>query len=210
MAYDFDVKLIDEENNPDKFLDVYKNKLTNIKLKNDKYGKFLQGWKIIKNELFFENILNKTLNISTDIKLLSSEDVSMYDYNGNVILFYIVNEMKKIIEINDDKFIKETMGYFLLDIIVRLYNETNEDTDLTNTEIKRFKYALQIQDEREIDEISGTTEGFYEEYKEPDAEISDETKELLEDDMAEDEGFDMEEPDDYDNVDYVSGINFNM
>ncbi len=210
MAYDFEVKLIDEENNPDKFLDVYKNKLTNIKLKDDKQGKFLQGWKIIKNELFSENILNKTLNISLDTFLLSSEDASMYDYNGNVILFYIVNEMGKLIDINNDKFIRETMGYFLLDIIVRLHNETNEDTNLTNTEIKRFKYTLQIYDEREIDEMTGTTEGFYEEYKEPDAEISDETKELREDELAENEGFDTEEPDDYDNVDYVAGINFNM
>lgn len=210
MAYDFKMPPVDEENDPNKFLDAYKNKLDKMILRDETKGKFLKHWKIIKDELFFESIANKTININPQAEFISTDDINIYDYTGNIILFYIVREMEKLLDINNDKFIKETLGYLILDIINQLHNEYNDDKNLTNTEIKRFKYSLEIKDEREIAEVSGTTEGIYEEYKDPDAEVNEEELELKEDDIGETEGFDMEEPDDYDNVDYASGINFNM
>lgn len=212
MAYDYETKPIDPETNPLQFLDIYKNKLMTMKLRNDK-TKFLKGWKHVKNELFFEEILNKTLNIDVDTKILSTEEISRYDYIGNLILFYIVHEMSKLIDLNNDKFIKESVSYLLLDIIVQLYNVFDEEKDKTNTEIKRFKYALEIYDQREIDEIGGEVEGFYGEYSNQeniDAEITQEVQDALDDAEGENENFDMETPDEYDNVDYASGINYNM
>ena len=212
MSYNFEVPPIDKENNPDKFLDTYKNKLMNIELKSsgsDKKDKFLKDWKEIKYDLFFEDISNKNINLDPESKYLFNEDISLYDYTGNVILFYIVEEMGKLLDMNNDKFIKSTLAYLLLDIIVRLYDDMDEEKDLTNTEIKRFKYVLEIQDEREVESIAGTTEGIYEEYVDPDAEVDEAKIEKEEEDKEEEEALDMEEPEDFDNVDYEANVNFN-
>ena len=210
LAYSFDATPIDEQNNPDKFLDTYKNKLTNLQLRSSKDDKFLKNWRDVKYDLFFEDIFNKTINIDPTSLHLFNEDVSLYDYTGNVILYYIVSEMDKLLDVNPDKFIKGTLGYLLLDIIVRLHSEVDEERDLTNTEIKRFKYVLDIKDEREVEDISGLTEGFYDEYKDPDAEPDEEAKEKAAEDQEEAEALDVEDDENigYDNVDYAPGVNF--
>ena len=212
LAYNFDVKPLDEENNPDKFLDKYKNKLANMKLKNDGKDKFLTNWKSIKYNLFFEDISNKTINIDTESKYLQIDDINLYDYIGNVILYYIVSELNKLLDINNDKFIKGTLANLLLDIIVRLHSENDEEKFLTDPEIKRFKYVLEITDEREVEDIAGMTEGFYDEYKDPDEEPDEETKirekEKAEEDQEELDAIDVEDELDYE-TDYATGINFN-
>ena len=207
MSYNFEVQPMDKENNPDQFLDSYKNKLTNMELR-DKNYKFLRDWKEIKYDLFFEDIMNKNINLDPESTLLFNEDISLYDYTGNLILFYIVDEMGKLLDINNDKFVKSTLAYLLLDIIVRLYDDMDEEKDLTNTEIKRFKYILEIYDEREIEAIAGITEGIYEEYVDPDAVVDEEQIEKADEDKEMEDALDMEEPEEFDNVDYESGINF--
>lgn len=211
LAYSHNTKPIDEENNPDQFLDKYKNKLGNMILK-DKDTKFLKYWKVIKNMIFFESLANKTINMDTEAKYFSIDDITTYDYNGNVILFYIVREMGKLLDFNSDKFMKATISYLLLDILVVVHNEFDEEKDLTNTEIKRFKYTLDIYDDREIEEIGGSLEGYYEEYKDPDAVPDESELEQAEDDREEMEALDVDmEVDDmgYDNIDYAPGVNFN-
>jgi hypothetical protein len=212
IAYNFDVKPIDEENNPDKFLDKYKNKLNKIVLGKSS-EKFLYKWKTIKYDLFFESLNGKIINLDPNSKFLSIEDINLYDYTGNVILFYIVHEMGKLLDMNQDKFIKATLSYLLLDIIVREHNEFDEEKDLTNTEIKRFKYILDIQDIREIEDITGETEGFYDEYKDPDADIDEAALEINEEAQEEFDALDIEYPDIDDGLDYeqdyADNVNYN-
>lgn len=212
LAYNFDKKPMNDENDPDKFLDKYKNKLANMKLRNENGDKFFEDWKLIKDNLFFEDISNKTINIDSESKYLYIDDISLYDYIGNVILYYIVTQLIKLLDINNDKFIKGTLSTLLLDIIVRLHTENDEEKFLTDAEIKRFKYVLEIKDEREVEDISGLTEGFYDEYKDPDEDVDDETriieKDKAEEDQEELDAIDVEEEMEYDNVDYASGINF--
>jgi hypothetical protein len=210
IAYNYDSEQIIEDNDQDKFLEKYKNKLTNIKLKSDKGDKFLKNWNDVKYKLFLEDLSNKTINIDPETKYVSTDEINQYDYIGNVILFYIVSELDKLLNINTDKFIKGTLTYLVLDIIVKLYNDHDEEKNLTEPEIKRFKYVLDIVDDREIEDISGMTDGFYDEYKDPDEEPNEDAKELAEDEREEMEAIDIENEDDmgYDNVDYASGVNF--
>jgi hypothetical protein len=212
IAFNFNVKPIDEEHNPDMFMDKYKNKLSKIILGSGK-DKFMYKWKVIKYDLFFESILNKVINLDIDSKFFSIDDISNYDYIGNLVLYYIVTEMGKLLDLNQDKFIKATLSYLLLDIIVREYDEFDEEKDLTNTEIKRFKYVLAVEDLKDVEEIGGETEGFYEEFKDPDAIIDDETMEMKDEDREEFEALDVETIDiddtlDYE-IDYASGVNYN-
>ncbi|QKF93984.1 hypothetical protein QKU48_gp0526 [Fadolivirus algeromassiliense] len=210
IAYNYQRKPIDEENNPDKFIDTYKNKLNNVVL-NDKKNKVFKNWKGIKYELFFENLENKTINIDPDANYISVDDLSMYDYSGNIILFYLINEMNKLLDLNNDKFTKTTLTYLLLDIIVRVHDEFDEDKDMTNTEIKRFKYTLEIQNEKDIEDVGGATEGFYDEYKDPDEEVNEDELEQKEEDKELMDALDIEDGEEgleYDNVDYESGVNF--
>ena len=214
LAYNYDVKPIDEENNPDKFFDKYKNKLNKIILRKDKNDKFLYKWKAIKYGLFFEDLTNKIINLDPNSKFFSIEDINLYDYNGNVILYYIVHEMGKLLDINPDKFIKATLSYLLLDIIVREHDEFDEEKDLTNTEIKRFKYILDIQDLREVEDVGDVTEGFYSELIDDDPEVQQELYDRNEEATEEFESLDMETPDldnvlAYDGQDYQDGVNYN-
>lgn len=204
IFYNYDAPNINNEiDNNDKFMEKYKNKLNNLVTK-DKNDKFLMNWKIINENLFFESIRNKTINLDPSSEFLLFEDISNYDYNGNVILYYIVNGMQNLLDFNDDKIIKTTLCYLLIDIIIRIHNEFNQEKLETNTEITRFKYTLELTDTREIETFE--TEGFYEEYKDPDAIVDEATEEANYDDREEMEALDMEEELDYE-IDYESGTN---
>lgn len=219
VSYNFDineeVQTIGDETDPDSFLLKYKNKLSGI-MTNDKEKKikFMKNWKVIKTELTYEKISNKQININPDDKYVLCENVSDYDYSGNILLFYIIQEMEKLLDINTDKFVKTSLTYLLLDIIVRLHNEYNDEKLYTNREIKRFIYAIDIVDPGHmLPEVE--TDGFYGEVieeKDPVAEVEGETPEDEQkvDDEGEYEGFDMETDGvDFEEVEYESGVNYN-
>lgn len=210
VVYNFDTKRLDPEDISIYFLEKYKNKLNNIKFKSDKQGKFFSGWRIIKDSLFYEPIIS-TVNLDEHAKYISGDDLNNYDIHGNLILFYIISQLSKLLDLNPDKFIKTTLTYFLLDIILAIHSEFDQDKILTNTELKRFKYILTIdvRDKQEIEDISGTTDGFYEEYVDPEeqAAVEESRKEENEDAEEEQSAIVVEDELDYE-IDYEPGVNF--
>jgi len=200
LAYNYDIKPIDEENNSDLFLEKYKNKLNNIVLYKDNI-KFLKNWKVIKYELFFETLENKVINLDKNVKYISNYDLSTYDYTGNVILFYLVNEMIKLLDLNNDNYVKSTLAYLLLDIIIKIHDEFDDEKDLTNTEIKRFKYILDLKDDVNIENFEESVD---------DENIDDENvQNQLDDDYEEEQGMDMDiSEEDYYEIDYSPSVNF--
>ena len=178
-----------------------------MKLKTKTHRKFLKDTNNIKSDFFFEDIENKVINIDPTVAYVSSEDMSMYDYTGNLILYYTVNEMSNLLDINDDKFIKGTLAYLLVDVIIRLFDENDLEKEFTNTETKRFQYALTIVNERDVENISGGTEGFYGESIDPDkdsknTEINEEDAEQQIDMDEENDALDMEDEMEFDNIDF--------
>ena len=236
IAYSFDVPIIEKDDfiNTNKFLDKYKSKLNNMKLKSktnkddknnenknkenknkeNKSDRFLSKWKVIKNNIFFESLNTKIVNLDPSVNFLEASEISTYDYSGNLILFYIINEFTQLINYNDDKYIKINLVYFILDIINKIYDNFNMEQNIMNTEIKRFSYILSgMEYAEQVNEMSTETEGLYDEVvdaEEPvDENVIEELKDKKEDDEGEFETMDMEEEHDYE-IDYQDGVNLNM
>lgn len=212
LVYNYSQKFTFEDQEPMdySFLNKYKNKLGNIVLSNNKYS-FFKNWKTIKNFLFFENLSERTINLDANVNNLLTEEISPYDYNGNCILFYVINEFEKLLENNNDKFTKTTLTYLLIDIIIFEYNLFNQDINLTDTEIKRFKYTLEVINDRDILNLYTEGEGFYDELA--DETLNEEQMELIreqrEDDIEENEAYDLGDQEEMDyEIDYQNRLNF--
>ena len=154
----------------------------------------------------WKGICNYTINvqnneISTDSNILNFEDINIHDKNGNMLLFYIVNEWKSLLSFNDNKGVKSNLSLMIIDFINVLFNLYNEEKYKYKMEYKQFYYF--IHSATYIDDIKdtiGQTEGIYEEYTEEGKEKSEEEKEALEDAMEEEGALDMEG----DEIDYAS------
>jgi hypothetical protein len=156
-----------KEHDPEKiFLANYYKKLEKIKLKDkDNKNKVFEGWKNIYN-IFFQNLQNKTINLSIDDKYISYDDFNSHDYHGNLILFYIVRELNKLLEYNNDKFTQSNTAYFAINALNYLFNIFNQEHNYTNFELQRFDYILNsytyIHDVEESGHgLGGNVEGFY-------------------------------------------------
>lgn len=193
---------------------IYKEKLQKINIVDKKTNtRSYEDWKAIKYNLYFHNISNKTINLNTEKEYFRAEDISYYDYHGNLILYYIVKEFSTLIDINNDKFIKANTIFFILDIIHRSHQMFNTENRITNFNIKKFVYALASKRYvYDIDEkghgLEDETTGFYGE-----SQIMDENEEKAfkkELDIAQEEAdaLDVDMELDYE-IDYAPGVNMN-
>jgi len=141
-----------------------------------------------------------------------------------MILYYIIREINKLLVYNDNKTLKNTITFFIIDVINRLFEMFNTDSQKTNFEIKRFNYILKSQSYvYDVTEKGYGLEGFYGEYKDiDDPEMSKDEIEQQDIDIEESEALDVDtgmdagevgwDPDesglDYE-IDYAPGVNFN-
>jgi hypothetical protein len=191
FAYNYYATQPDTEEVNYDFINEYKDKVNKIVLSNDakKINKFLYKWKVIKNSLFFESIHNKLDHMSIS-KTVNANDISNYDYNGNLILFYLITEMGKLLDANDDKFNSVNLAHLLLNMIITFYDDFNVERLLENNNVKRFSFILKLKD---YSEISDDIVGFYGEYNDPAETITKEMKELDRDFTEERDALDMED-----------------
>lgn len=124
------------------FTTKYKNKLTTLKVK-DNTSPFFNKWETVKYAIFYKPIPNKTINIDSSDNFYDIDDIINYDSSGNVILEYIVNEMIKLININDDKFTKNLICFMLIDIIDTLHTTFNKEFELKTFDLRKFKYLME-------------------------------------------------------------------
>ena len=118
-----------------------------------------------------------------------------------MLLFYIIDEWKQLIEFNDNKIIKSNICLFIIDFINIIFDLYNEEKFKYNMEYKQFYYF--IHSATYIDSIKdtiGITEGIYEEYVDENKEISEEEKEAMENAKEEEDALDVEG----DEIDYAS------
>lgn len=197
------------------FLDKYYKKLANMTIyNNNKKKMIMKRWKIVTNNIFFKNLNNKTINLSITSNVIPADDAITYDYHGNLILFYIVHEMKKLIHYNTNKVVKGNIIYFLVDFINEMFEKFNNESRFNIMEIKRFKYMLEsskyVYDiEQKGHGIDEYTTGFYGDYA--DEETSEDEEEKI-DAKEEKDALDLDpfvEPD-ADNAGDDAGEYFNM
>ena len=198
FAYGYYENKIDEEN-AYAFIEKYKDKVNKIILQKSEGKKFLYKWTIVKDNLFFENIHGKIINQDPNNEYIDTDIISNNDYCGNLILFYMISEITKLLDINEDKFNKVNLAHLLLDMIVTFHFESDKDRLFENEEIKRFSYILSLMDYADIS--ADYVVGYYSEYKDPTEEVPDEVKEMIHDDVEEQSALDMEvDEQDYDDT----------
>ena len=183
----------------------------NIRDSKNKNKKVFGQWKYIKYGLYYKDIENKTVNLDLKSDYISATDINQYDYHGNLILYYIVDQLRNLIEINSDKFVRQKTVFFVVDIINQMHNQYNEENIIKNFNIRRFTHIVNSRiDSLDIEQkghgLDVETEGLYGEYKDPDAELDQEEVEQRIDAKEEMEAIDMEDSLDYE-IDYVSGVN---
>lgn len=194
---------IDEESYfTDKMGDIvikHTKKLSNVIISEPSgRNRILKHWKSITRGIKPESL--KDIYFSYSDKLIDVNTITSYDNKGNLMLFYLVNEMNNLITFNDNKFTKMNIVIFLIDFINTAFELFNVENLMNNKDIKRFTYVLKssfyMRNLEEKEDINKNT-GIYEEYTDPDEELSEEQLEILEDAIEEQDALDMESDIDY-------------
>lgn len=190
-----DVEEEDEEK--EDFLDKYRKRINKMQLRDPNgQNRFFKYWKDLRNGLFFNDISKRTLNINYKAKFVAINDIAGYDYHGNLLLFYIIDQIHNLIKYNDNKFTKANLANLMIELINIEFNKHDTDSKFNNLDIKRFKYILKSSMEvsviRETDDRDRIETDEYGEYRDVDAEESEEYVENNYDAMQEREAIDVE------------------
>lgn len=198
IKYAFSPPAQNEEKTPlDIIMDKHNKKLLNIKLedKNNKHGIF-KHWKAVINNLFASN---SDINIDENTVLYSAENINNFDTEGNMLLYYIITEIDKLIHFNDIIAVKRNIVGFIIDFITYAYDLFRADINTENHDIKRFMHILKSATYIHDTEEKGTgftnyTEGIYDEYIDEDDRnaTNEEKKEKLYDAQEESTAFDID------------------
>lgn len=168
----------------------YKKRFAHINIY-DKNGEHLvfKHWKGIIRGIQVDEIKMEKIT-----EIINVNDIIKNDKNGNVILYFIVSEFVKLLEYNQEKFLRASMAEFLIEFINNEFESFNTEKIMDNIDIKRFSYLLSSHTYiQEISEKVGTNVGgIYEEYQDPDAEIPPEEKEELSNLQEENDALDLD------------------
>jgi hypothetical protein len=198
----------DEDYN--QIVEKYNNKLKGLILKNTQGSQVFNDWKAYTTNLLFNKPKPEDIKIKLE-KLVNYSEFTQYDYHGNLLLYYLIDNMTKLLEYNDRK-LQMIIAYLAIDIIIYEYKLFNNDNTVSNYSTRLFNYIL---DSTTFVDIGVTDEDFetniYGEYVDPDEEISEEEKERIMDSKEEDDALDVEVNEDGEDIDYeidyASGVN---
>ena len=185
-----------------KLFDKYKKKMGSFDITTS-LQQFGNDWKVI-NDRLHHKFPNKTINVDITAKYLPIKDLMEYDPYGNLLLFYIIDQMSFLLKANDNKVTKTNLAYLILDLINHSFESINEE-DMNNVlEMKRFSYILKskgyLYDVKEKGHGLDNTEGIYSEYKDDTEETQEQIDQKL-DDIEESQALDVDTEMDYE-VDY--------
>ena len=200
-------------------INKYVKKLYKMNIVNDNNkNRILKHWKGVVRGIYMDNsnISNDMDNMDYNTKdyLINTDTLMTYDNSGNILLFYLINEMNNLINYNNNnKFVKIIIVTFLIDFINTIFDLYSIEHLLDNKEIRRFTYVLKstmyMKDLEEQEERSN--QGIYEEYTDQDVETDEETMENIENDREELAGLDVERDidDEFDNtINSTDGLDY--
>ncbi|AGD92321.1 hypothetical protein LBA_00403 [Megavirus lba] len=100
-------------------------------------------WNYLRNDFVQKSVeWNKTNVKASDIKYVNIDIINYYDIASSQIMYYLVNEIKSIIESNTDKIVKTNLCQMFIEIIVYTYNLYHEDIYNESMDLKRYEYIL--------------------------------------------------------------------
>uniref|UniRef100_A0A6C0ABW3 Uncharacterized protein n=1 Tax=viral metagenome TaxID=1070528 RepID=A0A6C0ABW3_9ZZZZ len=191
-----DAEVDNEDVTRDDFMRKYYKKLTKIRVRDENgKNKVFKNWKEIKEGVYFNLPNDEYINVATTDKTIMAEEIRRLDESGNVVLYYIIQELIKLLDYNPSKFIRANLVYFMLDALNNVYEFYNDDIIYRNTDVRRFTYLLAtdkfIHDTQEQFAVS-QPEGFYGEYKDIDDKDDPEKDEKMYDDAEEFDAIDVD------------------
>jgi hypothetical protein len=193
-------------------INKYVKKLYKMKFVDDNSkNRVLKHWKGVVRGINMRNM--DDIYFDKD-SLINVDTLTTYDKKGNILLFYLINEMNNLINFNNNKFTKILIVTFLIDFINTSFDAHNIEHLLNNKDIRRFTYVLKstmyFKDLEEREDVFN--QGIYEEYTEQDEEIDEEDIENREDSKQESVGLDVErdvDDEEYDNtLDSNDGVDY--
>lgn len=192
----------------------YSKKLLNMSLYDqNKKHKIFKHWKAVTSQLQTDDLTDVNLNIDLDAQLLDSEDINNYDFNGNLLLYYIITEMSKLIIYNPNKVLRSNIIGFLIEFINIMFDMFNIESKMHNHDIKRFimslKSSLYIQDIENL--VTGETVGIYQEYRDIDDKENPDEADAEDDAREEADALDVDNELEFgDNPDEEGAINWTL
>jgi hypothetical protein len=153
-------------------IDNYHKKLSGLINKTPEHKVFKQ-WNLIIQNIHYKRVSTKKVNLYNKSNYINLDDVYEFDYSGNLLLFYFINEMSKLIDINKNKFVRQNLIQFITEFIDMSYNYYSNSRYEYNNELQRFECMLNSSDYyRELEEkgfgMDEFTTGIYGEYTDPD------------------------------------------
>ena len=116
----------------------YKNKLNDMSTSIDDETYVFDRIINIKNIIIFQPY-TETLDIDISRDNLVCTELRKYDNSGNVLLFYLISELEKLLDINRKV---NMMPYLIIDLFIYIYREYSSQMYIANEEISRFKHIL--------------------------------------------------------------------
>lgn len=196
-------------------IEQYSNKLRRMKT-GEGENSFMKQWNALEETIIPNNTINKPVNLSIDNVYVNYDDMSIYDTNGQIILYYLVEQMENLMNINTDKFVRAELAKYLINILLQIHYQTHKDDKMTNYNLRRHDFLMNYTNGKYVldfktEVYEKQTEGIYDEYVDPDDKIiEDEIEETEENYESEEEmlGFDIDMQNDNDENDMDYQIDY--
>ena len=120
-----------------------------------KYGKLIKDlslgenddamndWNYIRSSFTYKPINWRETNVRPTEKMyVSSSLISYYDVSSNLMMYYLINELVKILKSNPERITKTNIAQLYIEMINYIYNLYNMDKYLGSFDLKRFMYIL--------------------------------------------------------------------
>ena len=177
-----------------KFFD---KKINNINTYDENLNVIFDKWNRISESIFIEalnkNIQIDIINLSDDVKFININSLLKIKSIDHVILIYYINNLKKLIELQDDDYQKNNMVYLIINIINHLFNKFNF-IELSKQNNESKKLIMYLNSNAEVVDMPSETANLTSEQLET---INDEKL----DEIGENEVYDMDIDDELDEND---------
>lgn len=175
----------------DELVNKYKKKLNNVKIKdkNNKHSIF-KHWKAVCQGIYTDKNTNMRDSDLIDVNILCK-----FDTSSNLLLFYIINELTKLLTYNNEGYIRTTICNFIIEFIENIFFKYNTDELYGDIHIKRFMHMItSVTYMKDINTLIGNEQpvGLYEEYVEEEEEATEEQIEQQIDEYEEDIALDLD------------------
>lgn len=188
------VQSITEINKLTQIVDTYRQKLANIKLADPSDShRIFKHWKAVSSGINPKLSNSKSMDIHDDTKILYASTLNQYDDNNNLILFYIVDNIMKLVQYNDNKFVKINVINMVTEFIGAMFDSFNIEYIYNNFNVKRFKYILDSEGFVYDDEQKGYGLDMY--GSDDEAEMTDEQRDQIENINEEADAMDVDPED---------------